>query len=427
VSKPSDLDRLVVISDQSIPIGGAEIMALLSATAAADMNVPITFIAGDTAEHCPLKPTSVEIIALNGSPIKGSFREHGIVGLSNPSARALIENFIATRDTPRTVYHLHNWSKILSPSVFQALRPVSSRLFISAHDFSLVCPNVVYTNYQKGGCACPLTPLSAACIFTNCDRISYLHKIWRVTRSIKRRLAINFSETGALVGIIHPDMAEYFLRAGVPRERLRVVRNPVRPFTKERVKAEANSDLFFIGRIVHEKGIDLAAEAARLTGRRLRVIGDGEIKSELAQQYPEVVFEGWLTHEQIGPLITEARGLIVSSRLPETFTLAAHEAMLSGIPVVAFSDVDCQEAAAIGGAIVVPPREAASLAEGLRLLDDDDTVERISRIAFEQGSRFSNTTETWMNALFKHYSDLICGDRDAPIVVKRRRATEAAR
>lgn len=383
-------------------------MALLSAEVIADLGVPVTFITGDRAEDCPLDRSKIEVIAIGGSPTtEGRTLRNGLVGLYNPATQAKVSAFVATRDTPGTVYHLHNWTKILTPSVFTALRPVSSRLFISAHDFSIVCPTIAYSNYQKAGEACPLTPLSLACIGTNCDRVSYVDKLWRVVRSAERRAFLNFERTGALVGIIHPDIGEYYTRGGVPAQQLRVIRNPVTPYTATRVEAENNSDLFFIGRVVYEKGIDLAAEAARRMGRRLRVVGDGAAREQLAERYPEVVFEGWSDHARISKLITEARALLVTSRLPEGFTLVAHEAMRSGIPVVAFADVDCQEAAAIGGAITVPPRSVENLVEGLRRLEDDDAVATMSKIAFAEGPRFSNTRETWRDAMLGHYQELL--------------------
>lgn len=399
--------HVVVINDRSRLIGGASGLALLSARLMAALGARVTFITGDTGEDCSLGREGIDVVPLGCSPIEGSLMEHGVSGLHNRRAYSTISRFIAEHDTPTTVYHLHNWAKILSPAVFRALRPVSKRLLVSAHDFALVCPNLGYTDFQRSGQSCDRTPLSTGCLLTHCDRHSYSHKIWRVIRSVERRAAIDFSHAGSLVTVIHPDMIEYFVRGGIPRDRIRVVRNPVSPYRASRVTAEANADLFFIGRLVHEKGPDLAAEAARLAGRRLRMIGDGDMRDSLMQRYPEVVFEGWRSHEQISALVGDARALVLSSRLPETFTLVAHEAMRSGIPVVAFSDVDCREAAAIGAAIVVPPREASDLAAGIRVLDSDAAAARISAAAHTEGWRFSNTSESWRDALLKCYDELL--------------------
>lgn len=428
------VERVVVLSDRSAAIGGAEAMALLNVDEMVKAGVAVTLITGDSAEDCPVDRSKVEVIALGASPPDETrLLESSGRALFNESARRLVAQFISERDTPGTVYHLHNWSKIFSPSIFLSLRSVSSRLFMSAHDFALVCPTLSYSNYQRDGAPCHLTPLSTKCVLTHCDRQSYLHKLWRVTRSLALRRFLDIANSGALVGVIHPDMAEFFTRGGIPQKSLRVVRNPVRPYSAERIAAERNSDIFLIGRVVHEKGVDLAAEAARQVGRRLRVIGDGDARPALQARYPEVVFEGWRTHDQISALIRDARAVVVPSRLPETFTLVAHEAMRSGVPVVAFSDVDCSEAAALGGAIVVPPREIADLAAGLRRLDDDTQTAAISRIAFAEAPRFSNTAETWRSAMLEHYGELLAqppgagdgfGDQRSEARVERRIAVE---
>ena len=401
-------DKVVIFSDTSWALGGAEMMALLSAEVMADAGIPVVFVVGDTGEKCPLDRSRIEVVALGGAPLlERAWREAGVDGLYNKKAYKMISKFIAERDTPSTIYHLHNWSQIFSPAIFDALKPVASRLFISAHDFSLSCPNLSYSNFQKQGEACQLKPLSVACITTHCDRRSYSHKLWRVLRSMAVNKAINFHTTPALVGIIHPFMIEWYERSGIPKDRIRVVRNPVNPFSKTRIAAEDNKDVFFIGRLVHEKGPDLAAEAARIAGRRIRIIGDGALRQDMETKYPEAVFEGWRNHAQIGELLKEARAVIVPSRLPETFTLVAHEAMRSGIPVIAFSDVDGVEMAELGGAIVVPPREASSLGEALKRLDDDAVVREMSEIAFREGWRFSNTNATWRDTLLGYYGELM--------------------
>lgn len=406
-------DRLFVISDSSAPRGGAELMALMSAEVMAEAGVPVTFVTADDGADCPLDRSKIEVVALGEKWSDESVDAAAVArALYNPGARRLLERLIARHDTPRTVYHLHNWTKVLSPSIFQALRGVSSRLVMTAHDFALVCPNLAYSNYQRGGEACSLKPLGGACLTTHCDRESYLHKLWRVARTLERRMFLDLKATKALVTIIHPDMTEYFTRGGIAADRIRVVRNPVNAYAAERIAVEDNGDLFFVGRVVHEKGVDLAAEAARLAGRRLRVIGDGPIRAALAERYPELVFEGWRNHAQISQLMREARAVLVPSRLPETFTLVAHEAMRAGIPVIAFADVDCREAAELGAAITVPPREAASLAEAVRRLDEREAIVDMSRKAILHAPKFSNTRETWRDAVLSLYAEQI-GPRPA--------------
>jgi hypothetical protein len=109
-------------------------------------------------------------------------------GLYDPATQTALARWIGANDTPRTVYHLHNWHKVLSPSAFVALRPVAARLVMSAHDFFLACPNGAYFHYPRQH-ECDLAPNGAACIATACDRRHYAHKLWRVARhGLRHRL-----------------------------------------------------------------------------------------------------------------------------------------------------------------------------------------------------------------------------------------------
>ena len=99
-------------------------------------------------------------------------------GLYNRRALTTLAEWIARNDTPETVYHLHVWSQVLSPSAFVALAAVRQRMLITAHDFFLVCPNGAYANYTTGE-TCALKPLSARCLTTACDKRNHAHKLWR--------------------------------------------------------------------------------------------------------------------------------------------------------------------------------------------------------------------------------------------------------
>lgn len=86
--------------------------------------------------------------------------------------------------------------------------------------------------------------------------------------------------------------------------------------------------------LVPYKKIDLAIDAARRAGRRLRVVGDGPLRTAIesrAQQELEVL--GWLDDEELRRLVGRARSLIIPG--VEDFGITALEAMASGTPVIA--------------------------------------------------------------------------------------------
>ncbi len=401
------LDRIVIINDRSLALGGSASLSLLSARLFLERGIPVTYISGDEGADSPLA-TDVEMIGLGWRQLLDRpLLNRGATGLYNRAAEDMVSAFIHARDTPGTAYHLHSWHQILSPAVFRALRPVEDRLVISTHDFSLVCPNGGYQNYQRGE-VCGLTPLSGPCLATHCDKRSYADKAWRVARMLILRQMMEMRRTRALIATIHPAMHSWLARGGIEPSRLRAVRNPVTPFLDQRVEAEKNSDLFFIGRVESEKGVDLALEAARLAGRRMRVIGDGAMCPPLKAKFPDSVWEGWRTHSDIARLIGAARALIMPSRLPEPFGLVALEAMQCGVPLVAFGDAFvAREAAELGAALIAAEKTAVSLGAALGLLKSDAAVRQLSECAYARAGALSHTPQGWRDALIALYQEQI--------------------
>lgn len=398
-------ETVVILNDRSEALGGATSLALLSARLLHASGLKVVYVTGDSGARDSL-PDGVEVVALGGRPLLDQpFPQRVRDGFDNEAAFRLVRGVIARTDSPSTVYHLHGWAQTLSPAVFRALAPVERRLVISAHDFSLVCPNGSYFNFQSET-VCHLTPLSPACLATHCDKRKRAEKAFRILRMLRRRQLIALSRTSALIALIHPAMADWIVRAGADRSRLRVLRNPVTPFRRERVAAERNSDLFYIGRLQPEKGALLAAEAAKAAGRRLRVIGEGPDRAVLERDFPGAVLEGWRSHAEIAELIADARAVLMPSRLPEPFGLVALEALQSGVPLVAFGDsFVAREAAEVGAAFLASERSPASLEAAVRKLDEDTAAEAASRAAFEACRDFASTPENWRDAMIALYQE----------------------
>ena len=231
-------DRVVVLNDFSMARGGATGVALASVDLLHDHGVAVTLISGDQATDTERKTISIDRVAIGGTHITAASPAAAATrGLYNASAASMVSNWIGAHDTPRTIYHLHGWSKILSPSVFRALRTVAPRLVINAHDFFLACPNGGYFNFQRSE-PCKLKPMGLQCVFTSCDRRSYTHKLWRCARQSLRAALFDLRTAGAVLAV-HDGMIPHLVSGGVPRERLRVIRNPVMPWRRARLQRNA--------------------------------------------------------------------------------------------------------------------------------------------------------------------------------------------
>ncbi|MBS7455868.1 glycosyltransferase family 4 protein [Coralloluteibacterium stylophorae] len=397
--------RIVVLNDIAVPKGGATALALASARAFRERGEAVTYLCGDEGRNPELAALGVDLVGLGSARLTSLSPGRAMVsGLYNREARALVERWIAAHDTPDTVYHLHGWAQILSPSVFAALRPVLPRTLLSAHDFFLACPNGAYA-FLKSGAVCPLTPLSPACIRADCDRRSYPHKLWRVARQAVYRNLFDVRRSPPVLAI-HEAMRPFLMRGAIPDAAIQTLPNPVRPWSDTRIRAEDNRGFLFIGRLEDTKGPDLACAAARAAGQTLTLVGDGVLRERLAAEYPEMRFLGQQPPAALPDIVRGHRALLMPSRYPEPYGLVATEALWSGLPVIAadtaFLAADIVDAEA---GLAAPPRDTPRLAGAMRRIADDDLLcATMSRNAFERTRHLGLGFDAWIDRLLASYA-----------------------
>lgn len=411
--RPATIDRVVVISDDCVRSGGAAGIMLSSLEQLRARGVPTTLITGDRGENPELKEMGVEVVALAGQHIlDGSRISAAARGLYDHRTAAAIADWIAKNDTPNTVYHLHNWHKVLSPSVFAPLRKVASRLVMSAHDYFLTCPNGGQYNFRTAA-PCDLAPMGAACLASSCDKRNYAHKLWRVARTAVRHATFDMRNTPATVLVVHDGMIPLVENGGVNRSSIHVLRNPVTPWTASRVAAEKNRQFLFVGRLEVDKGVVLLARAARRAGAKIRVIGEGPLSESLKAQFPELALAGWKSRQEIAELCRDARAVIMPSRWRETFGLVALEAATSGIPVVASrAALITEDLARLQIAVPFDADNEQALAAALQqLLADDALVEAMSKRAYRDAAQLAPSPEAWGDSLLALYREKVSGAR----------------
>ena len=152
--------------------------------------------------------------------------------------------------------------------------------------------------------------------------------------------------------------------------------------------------LLCIGRLVSEKGFDIALRAAasiigRFPGLRLIITGDGPERVNLQRQATDlgiekaVEFTGWISPDAVPALLNTATAVLMPSRCQEAFGLIALEAALMSRPVVA---------SRIGGipeivlhnqtGLLVEAGNSTALAEAIsHLLDQPEIAVRMGQFA----------------------------------------------
>ncbi|MCE6950248.1 glycosyltransferase [Cereibacter sphaeroides] len=412
-------DRVVILNDASVVRGGATYLATTLARSLRERGLAVTFLAGDSGN--PDLGDGIDMVALEGRALIHAPAASALTGLYNAAAGRRIADWIARHDTPGTVYHLHNWSNILSPAVFDALAPVAHRCAIHVHDFFLACPNGAFLDYPRAA-VCRRRPLSMACLATQCDKRSYSHKLWRSARQavLWNRLApfrsraqfvmINEAMRPRIEGAVRPG----FLDA---------ISNPVEPFGAPVPAPERNLRLVQIGQVQRLKGVFELAEAGRRLGLVVDFIGMGDSLDELRRLYPEHAYHGWMPRDAIGRFLNGARAAVVATQSPEPFCLSAFECVATGLPlVVSESILPARQLEQAGAAVTFRAGDAGALTAVLdRVMRDDALVARLAAAAREKGPGLAPGLAAWISAHDRLYRRLLARSLD-PASPRRREA-----
>lgn len=108
---------------------------------------------------------------------------------------------------------------------------------------------------------------------------------------------------------------------------------------------EKTKVLISVGRIAPEKNLDQVLktyEALQFMGDQIKLVmvGDGPLREQFQQRYPEIIFPGMLSQTDLAKYYASS-DLFVFPSQTETFGNVTLEALASGIPVLAF---DCAAA-----------------------------------------------------------------------------------
>jgi alpha-1,3-rhamnosyl/mannosyltransferase len=169
----------------------------------------------------------------------------------------------------------------------------------------------------------------------------------RVARAARRVIAVSEFTRGEIVELL-----------GLPAERIDVIPNAVGPpFVADGPAAEGDYVLG-VGTLEPRKNLAAAQQAARRLSVPLRVVGE--------RGWGGVQVDGWLgrvSDDELAALYRGARCLVYPS-LYEGFGIPVLEAMACGTPVVTSAGGATEEVAG-GAAVLVDPRDPASIATGI--------------------------------------------------------------
>ena len=149
---------------------------------------------------------------------------------------------------------------------------------------------------------------------------------------------------------------------------------------------KAGENLVFLGRIHPDKGVHLAIEVARRSGRPLVIAGiiqdEGYYRREVEPHLGNnISFVGPVDVAGKNKLFAQAAAVLHLNTIPERFGLVLVEANAAGVPVIAMDLGSCREviADAETGFLVHGVTEAVSAVERVHELDRDKCRQRVEQ------------------------------------------------
>jgi len=173
--------------------------------------------------------------------------------------------------------------------------------------------------------------------------------------------------------------AEFFLTLGARRVDVCFVGAEERVFRPDWRPPDDFSALF-VGKLIPLHGLETVLAAARLAPEiRFRVVGSGQLDRLLAGRPPNVEHIPWVAYEHLPDELCRASCALgafgTSAKAQRVIPNKVFQALASGTPVVTADTPAARELLRDGeSALLVPPGDAAALADALRRLAADPAL-----------------------------------------------------
>jgi glycosyltransferase involved in cell wall biosynthesis len=404
--------NVIIIHDNAMITGGAQKVAITEAVALSEQGYKVIYFAAVG----PIDPAllnsnvKVEILgqnelkdALNGKyeKIKGALR-----GLYNREAYKKLNELLKKFDNKNTIVHIHGWSLALSPYIFKAIYENGFKVAITCHDYEINCPVRTYFNYKLNK-MCDKNGMSLSCIMCNCDKRSYIQKVYRV---IRERIFYRYARKCDLSLIYLSE----FNKNIIEREKRLTTKGYIVPNLVEipeyvNVNTKQNELYLFIGRLNPEKGCELFCEAITRANVKGIVIGEGIEYEKLRKQYTNIEFSGWKTAKEMSTIIPKCRCLIMSSIWYEGAPLTIPEIQGGySLPCIVPTpsgavDYICDEK----NGLIFKSGDIDSLVNCIVKLKDDKFVEKLTINCKKEFDREKYTKNTHISRLVNVYEKIL--------------------
>ena len=408
VFQRKEIRNIVIVNDNGSIQGGADMVAISSAVGLAESGLHVVFFSATLPVAESLSKAGVETVCLGICDIlhdKNRLRAMKN-GIYNSEASKIFRNILASYSIEDTIIHVHTWTKALSSAIFSVSGKMGFHCVLTLHDFFTVCPNGGLYNYNRES-ICKIRPMSAKCLMSNCDLRSYSQKIWRVLRQEIQNSNIKNVQHLHLLAVSKKveDIVRCYLPP--PKAQITLFPNPIDILRSDPVELNPDGKYLFMGRLAKEKGPELFCEAISQLGLRGVMVGDGYLRKQLENKYPNIEFAGWLSGTDKLRAVRDCKCFVFTTRLYETFGLVVAEMKALGIPsIVPIESAAAEQIEDGKNGFLYHSGDLESLKTAIRRFEELN-LEKIQKYVIESFSRDCLSLSGHVTNLIKLYNDIL--------------------
>ncbi len=289
-----------------------------------------------------------ELLKKNGQEIEQLFFDNKDISssISNKLLAGLrsIYSFSSAKTIKEKIFqfkpdliHVHNFFPLISPSVFYIAKKNKIPIVFTIHNYRLICANAMLFRYGQicEECIRKVIPLNG--ILNKCYRNS----------SAQSAAVTMMASFHKIIGTWKKNISMYILLTEFGKDKL-IYSSLDLPPAKVVVKPNFSADFgcgnaqrqdyyVFLGRLAEEKGIRILLESIKFYNYKLKIIGDGPLRSFVEEQainYPNIEYVGFKDKDYIIKELKDARGLIFPSIWYEGLPLSIIETLSTGTPII---------------------------------------------------------------------------------------------
>lgn len=235
------------------------------------------------------------------------------------------------------VVHLNNFAHQISPSILKVFKKYKIPIVMTLRDYKLVCP--AYTMFLNGKiCEKCKNGKFYWCFFHRCTKNSYLKSFLNVVEMyLHHKILHIYNEIDIFIAtskFLKKKIKEMGLKGKVVLLPNFIYSDKIKPFFEWKEKS-----LSYFGRLSPEKGICTLLEAIKGLDIKLKIFGDGPIRTYLEEKVSKekiknVRFFGYKSQYELRNEIKNSMFVVFPSEWYEPFGRTAIESFALGKPVI---------------------------------------------------------------------------------------------